>query len=497
MGRFRSRNWVAAGVVASLLSLAHLTPGASPTAAERAGAWGPAPPTIAGAAAAVERDWFLPLVTKDYRYREGDRQRSDTSGIQIQNMDQSPAQVTIVYRHWAGSTLAVQRETIPVNQSRTFFGPSLAMPAGISGSARILSDQDIRVISNVVGSNPTVSASFNAVRARGWWFVPYHRRLPPEQYAAGNLSGLSSLIQVQNANELAAVTVTATFYGLDSAEPLALGRWQLNPGQRTDLALPDSLRNRAFEGSVVLRTGDATDALAVTTLYSWYDAGREAMRAMVAASAFDVLRNQIYFPLVMADNRGWTTPVVIQNGGLESDTIQLQLAGRKVDEVTLGPGQARIWNTVPGVAPGFVGSAVAVSTKGGGQNNVAGLVLETHPDSQQGMVYSGFGNGSASLVAPLLMTDNRGWSTGLQVQNIGKLPADLTLRVDGRVVANAQVGAGDSVTWYPIPGTSPGFVGAGIVESSGPPIVGLVNEIQPRSDGGDTSMAYEAFNAGR
>ncbi|MBI3965719.1 MAG: hypothetical protein HY329_08800 [Chloroflexi bacterium] len=68
--------------------------------------------------------------------------------------------------------------------------------------------------------------------------------------------------------------------------------------------------------------------------------------------------------------------------------------------------------------------------------------------------------------------------------------------VEGRVVETVTVMAGQSRTWYPVPGTWPGFVGSVTLQGEpGSQLVAIVNELYTGGDKpGDTALAYEAFN---
>ncbi|HVB97526.1 MAG TPA: hypothetical protein VNG11_07315, partial [Chloroflexota bacterium] len=113
--------------------------------------------------------------------------------------------------------------------------------------------------------------------------------------------------------------------------------------------------------------------------------------------------------------------------------------------------------------------------------------------------YTGSGAGSPTVYAPLLMNNNRGYSTGLQIQNTSSSATTVSLYLNGSSTpvpgaTGIALAAGQSVTWYPIPGTAAGFVGSGTVQSSnGATLLGAVNELDTITGQG---MTYDAFNNG-
>jgi hypothetical protein len=77
-----------------------------------------------------------------------------STGLQVQNLGQRPAPVTLTFRDQAGTTLAVLTDTIDAASAKTYFQPALAgLPEGFSGTAVLTSDgaQPLAAIVNAVG----------------------------------------------------------------------------------------------------------------------------------------------------------------------------------------------------------------------------------------------------------------------------------------------------------------------------------------------------------
>jgi len=208
------------------------------------------------------------------------------------------------------------------------------------------------------------------------------------------------------------------------------------------------------------------------------------------------LSTVVNVPLFQQANGGYNTSLYIQDnsGAANSVTVRFNHSGTMVSERTYDlPANASLTvdSTNDGISGTFVGSAnvtarqpVAVIA-----NQTNGLLLFS---------YSGSGSGSPAVYAPLIMTNNHGWSTGFQVENVGTAATTASLFLNGgsTAVATADLAPGQSVTWYPVPGTTSTnpFVGSAKVTSSNDqPLLGVVNELNNTVGQG---MAYNAFTTG-
>jgi len=137
----------------------------------------------------------------------------------------------------------------------------------------------------------------------------------------------------------------------------------------------------------------------------------------------------------------------------------------------------------PQLPEGFVGSAVISSRNG---QPLVAITNEVNSTLNVAMTYRALNNneGASTLSMPYLARRDNGWSTGVQVQNLGSATTTVTLQVrnpDGSVVVSPSqpVTADGSATFYlpAIEGVNDGWHGAGFVSSSPPqPLGGIVNE---------------------
>lgn len=211
--------------------------------------------------------------------------------------------------------------------------------------------------------------------------------------------------------------------------------------------------------------------------------------------------SRVYLPLLMREASGWTTPWTMQNTGSTPVTGTMELYNADGNRVGVRPlslppfGSATVSPAeVPGVAPGFVGGAV-LSASG----PIAAVAVEDRAGSDR-LAYEGIVGGSASVAVPLVFKQYNGWSTGIQVQNLGSAAATVRITYSGptggpAASESAVIAPLASRTFYqPTNGGLPsGFVGSASVESSNRQALGvLVNEV--RADG--AAMAYPGLFGG-
>ena len=295
---------------------------------------------------------------------------------------------------------------------------------------------------------------------------------------------LSSGIQIQNLSTQAA-HVTVSYIGtFPATQSLTI------PASQSVTLFGDSMEvSTEFFGSAVI-TSDQPVA-AITNVQTTNPPTGEAYNGIGQPAT------TVHVPLFQQANGGFDTSLFVMNASSLSNDVTvtfLSATGAVVSTASASVpplGSTAFPATPLPITGAFVGSAivtaaqpVAVVVK---QSNGAILFLS-----------NGSAAGSPTLFAPLLMTDNNGWSTGLQVQNRGTLATTASLFLNGgtTAVAAARLNPGQSVTWFPLPGTTAGtrFVGSGTVTSdNGQPLVGIVNELNTVTGQG---MAYDTFNGG-
>src|SRR5207253_2572308 len=134
----------------------------------------------------------------------------------------------------------------------------------------------------------------------------------------------------------------------------------------------------------------------------------------------------LYAPLVIKDLNGWDTIVHVQN--VDGAPAQVEIAyysstgGARTwaDTATIPPLGSRAFSQFqhPQLPSGFVGSAVIRATNG---SQLVAVVNEVKTEGAA-VSYVPAPMGAPTTLAPFVLRNYQGWSTGLQVQNTGSAP---------------------------------------------------------------------------
>lgn len=171
-----------------------------------------------------------------------------------------------------------------------------------------------------------------------------------------------------------------------------------------------------YTGAAVVR---ADAALVGIAFHERPDSDRMAAEPFAAGSS------RLYAPLVARSYHGLSSGVQVQNLGATTATAS----------VTYVQDTGATWTETSRVAPlasttfyapahadlpdGFVGSAIVESAQG---QPLAAQVNLVRSDGLAAS-YSAQGAGSTATAAPLVYRNHDGWSSGLQIENVGSLPA--------------------------------------------------------------------------
>jgi len=312
---------------------------------------------------------------------------------------------------------------------------------------------------------------------------------PANAAARTEFSSLTSGIQIQNLGT-APANATIQYYDVTGA----LKATQTVP----PIAVNGSFT--AFGSSMSAPTGFSGSAVVsadqpVSAIVNLLSAGPVTGEAYDGVNAPATSMN---VPLFQQGNHGYNTTIHIQNSVGVANTVTITFNGSGAPgafSVNLAPNASIAIDASNDniTVPTFIGSAVVSGT--------SPIAVEVNQTNNAILFsYTGSATGSPTVNAPLLMTNNHGFSTGLQVQNIDSAkPTTLSLFVNGEATprSTVTVGPGQSQTWYPIPGTSltgPTFIGSGKVVSSDPTVqlLGAVNELSTAGQG----MTYNTFSSG-
>ena len=321
----------------------------------------------------------------------------------------------------------------------------------------------------------------------------------------GRQAGATTGIQVRNSAS-AAVTARLDYFNEDGT---IAGTSTLPVPANGSATSVDKGPTGDWTGAVVVNGLDGADKL--SAVVNHVINGRAS-----SSSGFVTGSRTVQLPLLMRAHYGYSTRYAVQNTGAAvtevTATYSYDLPGQNVkatEKVTLEPGAAHVFSQAdaPGPPPGSLFSAQLSSTAA----EVAVTVLQESETAA--LEYAGFmpWDQSTDLAATLVMAGNYGAYTGVQVQNVGTRPADISItygpntagsydsnespngRCDPkvpRIVYDVQPGA--SATFLQTAAGDPQFgkctyIGAAMITSSGQPVVAALNQIAP-----DTASAYEA-----
>jgi hypothetical protein len=417
-----------------------------------------------------------------------------TSGFQVQNLGSSTANIVIKYYNQDGSQpIADVSDSVPANSSKTYYPIHTA--DGFNGSVVVEGDQPIVAIANTLGNNPQYAASTESFAAGATTIgLPLIMR--------GN-NGYHTWFNVQNAGSGDA-TVSVQYIPGSSGSPHTEGPVTIKPGAAHTFDQRGlSQLGVKFVGSAVVTSNQPVVATVMQV--------GETFKNMLGYNGFTGGSNEVSLPLVMANNSGFFTGIQVQNVGASPTSITIKygknLAGSFApsdDTATLGINESKTFLQDGGKWAGnkYVGSATITTA---GQPVVAIVNQVKLTGVALGTAYNGFDPGKATskVSAPLIMANNSGYFTGIQVMNVGS--GATTITVDyGPNIAGAYNPPNETATLQPGDsfnsiqssggwGTNR-YVGSLTVSAStGGEVVMIVNQLWPAAPG-DQFLTYDGFN---
>jgi len=417
-----------------------------------------------------------------------------TSGFQVQNLSSTTeASIIIWYYNQDGTeAIAPVSDAIPAMSSKTYYPIHTA--DGFNGSVVVESTEPVVAIANTLGNNPQYMAS-------------------TESFAAGATSvslplimranaGYYTWFNVQNAGQTDA-TVAVEFIpgssGTGYTEPSVV----IKPGASHTFNQRDlAALGVKFVGSAII----TSDVPVVATVMQV----GETYRNMMGYNGFTAGSTTVSMPLIMSNNNGFYTGVQVQNVGTAATDITVDY-GTNIggtfnpvnDTATLQPGESTTFlhNTGQFGTPKYIGSATITTT---GQPVVAIVNQVLLGGVALGTAYNGFDPAAATtqVSAPLIMANNSGFYTGIQVQNVGGSAVQITVDYGPNIAGTfspanevVTIQPGDSYNSIQNDGVWAGnkYIGSLTVTSAaGSQIVMIVNQFLP--SGSDTFMSYNGFN---
>lgn len=192
-----------------------------------------------------------------------------------------------------------------------------------------------------------------------------------------------------------------------------------------------------FDGSVILSSDQAVAA--VTNVLG---DGGVASASYVGAQQGSL---SVSLPLLMKDNDGYDTWINVQNTGDSAASVSIDYSdgSSASDSIPVGASATFDQSLETHSAAVFAGEITS-------DQPVAATVIEENSSIM--FAYSGFSSGATSPVMPLINTNNDGYVTGVQIQNIGSTETDVTVTFTPSLVGTEctetqTISAGQSATF--------------------------------------------------
>lgn len=436
---------------------------------------------------------------------------SYTSGVQVVNLDAGTAQIGLTYFNQDGSIAATATDSIAGNASVTYF--PIQAPVGFNGSLVVSSDKPITAIANTVTTDFKYGAATTSFSA-GSTSV----RLP---LIMCNNSGFNTWFNIQNTGaSTASVTInyTAGSTGSNDSESTTI-----EPGaaQTFDQATGSSTVNCSTLGPTFI--GSATITSNQPVVASVMQLNTTSFATLLGYNGFTSNGSTtVVVPLVMAKNNGFYSGIQIQNAGGSSTNVTIDYAPNQVAN-GFEPGNETCTSLPSGKActliqaggqwtQQYIGSATITAS----ENlvvTVNQISLGKPNAGPYGTSYEGFdpANATANVSTPLIMSNNSGYYTGIQVMNVGG-GACATITIDygpnsgggfnpQNEVFSLNSGESKSILQT---GSVPGngslvnnwgtnkYIGSAEISAPGCSIVATVNELAVKK--GDNFFTYIGYN---
>ena len=423
------------------------------------------------------------------------------SGFQVQNLENAEASINIMYYNQDG-TEAIPGgvgDTIPAMGSKTYY--PIHPDGTFNGSVVISSDKQVAAIANLLATGTVTAASATNSFSAGATSV----KLP--LIMRGNY-GFDTWFNVQNVGtDTTHVTVTYVPGEVGNAGVTEEADIPVGAAHTFDQAPNTALGDR-FVGSAVV-TSDGQPLVATVEQVG----STESFMVLMGYNGFVAGSTTVNLPLVMALNYGFYTGIQCQNGGDASTTVTVGYGPNTVgvwepsdESAVVEAGASHTFLQLGGQwTEMYVGSATVTSDPAQPLMCIVNQVMAgaAPADPDFGTAYEGFdpAGTTSTASAPLIMANNYGYYTGVQVQNVsGADPCEVCVTYGANTAGIfeptpecADIAAGASHTFLQLGGQwTDTYVGSATIEGDGCNIVAIVNEFKAGES--DQFFTYNAFN---
>ncbi|MBI3964057.1 MAG: hypothetical protein HY329_00355, partial [Chloroflexi bacterium] len=326
-------------------------------------------------------------------------------------------------------------------------------------------------------------------------YVPTVRNVVPDAVFGGTWrTGL----QVLNLSGSKAASVQIRYVRPDGTQAAVVSPVTIAAGKSQTFFGGTIGVDEGFNGAAVV---SADGPIAVIANELSQDTGLSASFNGVAQTG-----RRVSVPIALRGRSGFNTALYVQNAGTAAAT-RVEVKYFKLDASSPTASQVITTPLAPGASlelsqaaltelgDDFQGSAIVEADQ-----PLAVVVNQSNGRSL--LAGTGQAQGAASLSGPLVMNNNGGFGSLLQVQNAGTASTQVTVRVFSSATG-AKVGeqtrtlaAGAATAWpiaAPLLPNDERFVGSVTVEAAGGQLIGVVNQANP---GSNQASAYSLFAGG-
>jgi len=238
--------------------------------------------------------------------------------------------------------------------------------------------------------------------------------ISPSQPAKALQFSYSTGIGIQNL-DAADATITITFYNQDGSTPTGSTISDTVPGSGSKTYATLTTVPTGFSGSVVISSNKPVASVVNIQ-------GSGANTAWGAYNGSSQGASTVYLPLLMKANFGFNSWFSVQNAGTQSTTVTVNYSDGTSANQTIAPGAAKIFDQATETHTPKTFSGIASSSNG---QPLVAVVMQEDPKTL--FAYTGFSGGSTNPVFPLVNANNFGFTTGIQIQNLGGTATSVTV----------------------------------------------------------------------
>jgi hypothetical protein len=444
------------------------------------------------------------------------------TGEQVQNVGTATANIVVTAYDKNGALTYTSSQTAAVGATVGLIPSNFAgMPAGFVGSAVVSSDQPIKAVvnvSNVPSGVYGVAGGKAQALYQGTESADTVLYFPMVKH---NRFGKSTAFYVQNAGT-ATASVTAVFK-MDTGGTYTKTVLAVDPNKMVlinpiDASVPSTGGTGGRDNIGSLSVSSAQPLAGTVLEYTQAEAVATVLGGTRGFTAAD-FNTKAYAPIIKNARFGRFTGIQVQNASANPINVTITYVGAAgacagntyTDSATgIAAGASKTFNQTAGQTslPANCTAAATISATGNfiatvNENNVSGSPVAA-------ITYSAIPDGAktAKVSVPQFKDRRFGATTGLQIQNVGAVTANIVSTFSCRggatftaVSVSRTAVAGGSIQWYQ-PASSPALfaspfssqnVVCGVTITSDQPIVAIANETATTAGTFDDNN-YEGFN---